>query len=327
MDATEVPSPAEAPRQVEAWGALLVVVSALCYSSLGIFGKVALGEGMDLPSLLALRFSLAAMVLWSVVLLSPGARRSVTAARARRAGLFWWGVFGLAGQAGLFFAALGRISASLSEVLLFTCPAFLALILWARTGRRPGGMTVAAIGLALAGTWLVAAPAWEGASAIGVGFGLGAGLWFASFMIWLDHASHGAGPLAPTLYIVSGAALTYALVLPFTGGFTPPATPAAWGAMAGLVVSPTLVALPLYVLGLRRIGPQPTAILSTFEPVGTLLLAYFFLEERLGAGQWLGAVLVLGAAFVLVVLGEPSGSAEPHVSEGALHIDPEPPPA
>jgi len=41
----------------------MVVVSAFSYSTLAIFGKIALGEGMNLPSLLALRFALAAPLL------------------------------------------------------------------------------------------------------------------------------------------------------------------------------------------------------------------------------------------------------------------------
>ena len=307
----------------------MVVVSAFSYSTLAIFGKIALGEGMNLPSLLALRFALAAAVL-GVLVLAGGARGGAAPAAAppRRLELFLCGLVGLAGQAGLFFAALQRISASLAEVLLYTCPAFLAINLWIVHRRRPGGVVIAAIVLCLCGTWLVTAPAWDGASALGIALGLGAGLWFSGFALALDRASRGAAPLVSSLYIVVGAALAYTLVLPFTeAGWSPPATPTAMAAVGGMVITATLLGLPLFVAGMRRTGPQVASVLSTFEPVGTLFLAALLLGERLLSRQWVGAACVVGAAFLLVLRSGGARSPEPVVSEGALRIDPEPPPA
>jgi len=111
------------------------------------------------------------------------------------------------------------------------------------------------------------------------------------------------------------------------GGWTPPRSPTALYAMLGMVVAPTLLGLPLFVAGMRRTGPQVAAVLSTFEPIGTLFLAVVLLGERLLSRQWLGAACVVGAAFILVLRPGAVRSPEPVVSEGALRIDPEPPPA
>src|SRR5438552_2944419 len=56
---------------IDLFGGLMVVLSALCYSSLGIFGKIALREGMPLTSLLPARFTLGAAVRWAAVVTSP----------------------------------------------------------------------------------------------------------------------------------------------------------------------------------------------------------------------------------------------------------------
>ncbi len=53
------------------------------------------------------------------------------------------------------------------------------------------------------------------------------------------------------------------------------------------------------MVGLKRVGPEVAAILSTFEPLGTLVLAFVILGERLAPLQWFGAALIIGAAFVL----------------------------
>jgi drug/metabolite transporter (DMT)-like permease len=43
------------------------------------------------------------------------------------------------------------------------------------------------------------------------------------------------------------------------------------------VARPTILGFVLFVVGLRRVGPQVAAILSTFEPVGTIVLAMILL--------------------------------------------------
>ena len=58
-------------------------------------------------------------------------------------------------------------------------------------------------------------------------------------------------------------------------------------------------ALPIFFAGLRRVGASEAAILSTFEPVVTVALAYAVLGERLAPAQLLGGGLVLAAVVLL----------------------------
>jgi drug/metabolite transporter (DMT)-like permease len=291
-------------RRIDRAGFALVIISAFCYSTLGILGKVALGEGLGVPSLLATRFVIAAGLLWSIVLLSRELRAASAAAGSRRMPLLLWGSFGFAGQSALFFGALRFIPASLAEVLLYTCPAFLALIVWARTRRRPRTPVLIALPPALVGTWLAASPEAAGAPRAGVLLALAAGLWYAVFLLVLDRVTPGVPSILSTAYILLGAAISFVLALPFTGGYAPPATPAAWAAVLGMVASATLCGFFLFVAGMKRTGPQVAAILSTFEPLGTLVLAVVFLGERLRPGQWIGAALILVAAVVLMATSE-----------------------
>ena len=295
-------------------GYLLVIVSALAYSSLGIFGKIGLAADQPIASFLAARFVLAGAILWVVVLSAPRLRAGVGAAGRARTGLVLWGMVGLSGQSALYFAGLRTVSASLMEVLLYTCPAFLALIEWGRTGVRPEPRVVTALVLALFGTWLAAAPAFGGSTLRGVIFGLLTGLWYASFLVPLDRLTQGVEPLAATTCIVSGAAITWTAAALWSG-WQPPTAP--WWSIGGIVLFPTILGFGLFVAGMRRTGPQVAAILSTFEPVGTLLLAAVFLGERLLLRQWTGAGLVVAAA-VLLALG--SGRAAAGRRGSAEHV-------
>ena len=297
MDALTVK--AGGARRFDPIGFLLVIVSALCYASLAIFGKLAMAEGQPTASMLATRFALAAILLWGFLTASPRWRAAVARAGGRCPRLFLWGMTGFAGQSALYFSALRLIPASLTEVLLYTCPAFLAIILWVRSRRRPAWPVLAALAMALLGTWLAAAPKGGHASRTGVLLAVLAGLWYAAFLLGLDRVTPGVPAIVSTACIAAGAAAAFVAALPFAGGYDLPPTPRAWGAILGMIAGPTLLGFALFVAGLKRTGPQVASILSTFEPLGTLLLAALLLGERLRPGQWIGAGMILAAAVVL----------------------------
>jgi len=58
------------------------------------------------------------------------------------------------------------------------------------------------------------------------------------------------------------------------------------------------VPFALFYAGLRRLPAAQTSILATLEPVIAVLSAAIFLGEGLRMLQWVGAALVLSAAFL-----------------------------
>ena len=73
----------------------------------------------------------------------------------------------------------------------------------------------------------------------------------------------------------------------------------------------TVLAIFTFFAGLERVGPSAASILSTFEPVVTIVLAYLVLSERLSALQLAGAALVLAAAILLAAPAREPAHAPP----------------
>jgi drug/metabolite transporter (DMT)-like permease len=71
----------------------------------------------------------------------------------------------------------------------------------------------------------------------------------------------------------------------------------------------TVAAVSLFFAGLDRVGPTAASILSTIEPVVTVVLAFLVFGEVLGAVQLAGGALVLGAVFVLNARADRRASA------------------
>jgi drug/metabolite transporter (DMT)-like permease len=51
--------------------------------------------------------------------------------------------------------------------------------------------------------------------------------------------------------------------------------------------------------GIQRIGAGSASIISSAGPIGTLVLAYFLLDEKLTIAQLAGTVLVLVGVYVV----------------------------
>jgi drug/metabolite transporter (DMT)-like permease len=65
----------------------------------------------------------------------------------------------------------------------------------------------------------------------------------------------------------------------------------------------TIMALGTFLAGMRLVGPTTASLLSTLEPVFTVLLAVLLLQEALRPLQIVGGGLVLAAVVLLSLPG------------------------
>jgi drug/metabolite transporter (DMT)-like permease len=283
-------------------GALLCVGSAAAFGAMAVFGKLAYDNGTTVGTLLAVRFTLAAVMFWALVLATPGWATELRAlARRDLAIALGLGAVGYAAQAGCFFAALERIDASLLSLMLYTFPAMVAIAAIVLGRERADATRFGALALASTGLVLVLASARPGAlDPLGAGLALGAALVYTTYIL----VSQGiAGRLGPTLLsalVCTGAAVTLTVGSTLLGDLRPgEVTPAGWGWLAGIAVVSTVAAVSLFFAGLKRVGPTTASILSTVEPVVTVVLAFLVFGELLGSLQLLGGALVIAAVIVL----------------------------
>jgi drug/metabolite transporter (DMT)-like permease len=69
--------------------------------------------------------------------------------------------------------------------------------------------------------------------------------------------------------------------------------------MGSFAVLGTTIPVLTFILGLRLVGPSRAAILSTFEPASTVLLAVIILGELASPLQYLGGALIIASVLVL----------------------------
>ncbi len=134
-------------------GLLLCLLSAAGFAAMPIFARQAFATGIELTPLLALRFVIAAAMLWALVLLR---RRPLGSPRGLALGAAL-GFGGYALQAGLYFGAIQRIDVGLASLLLYAYPSFVTLAAFALRRESPTRRKLGALALASSGVILVLA--------------------------------------------------------------------------------------------------------------------------------------------------------------------------
>ena len=276
-------------------GVALIAVSAASFATLGVFGKLAYAEGLDLASALFWRFAGAALALglW----LGLAGRGRITPRGALLA--FLLGAIGYATQAALFFAALQHAGASVVALLLYLYPAFVVLLAWLVERDRPDRLRLTALAAALAGSALTADLAGGQIAPLGVTLGVGAAVWYSFYLTFGARLVRTHDPVVTTALISTGATITFALAATLSGGLMAPVTLPGWAALAGMAIIATALPIGALFAGIARLGTPTAAILSTLEPVIAVALGIALLGEVLNPRQVLGAALVLAAALAL----------------------------
>jgi len=274
-------------------GVVLVALSSLGFSSMAVFARQIQAAGVDVPTLLLLRFVIAGAILWATALLR---RRELPRGRALWV-LAGMGAIGYAGQAFSFFTALRLGSAGLAALLLYTYPALVAILSRLVLRHPLSRVQLGAIAMALAGSALTVGRAPD-VTALGVFFGLLAALIYAGYILTGSGLPAGGSASASSAVVISAAAAVYAAV-GLARGVQLPQTAGGWLAIAAIAVLGTAVAIAFFLAGLDRLGPVRASVYSTLEPVFTLLLAALFLGEAVTPLRAAGGALILAAVVVL----------------------------
>nr|WP_282434538.1 DMT family transporter [Desulfotomaculum copahuensis] len=289
---------------------MLVAASAVCFSFTAVFAKLAYAGHVNLTTLLFARFILAALVIWAVIACS---RQSAATARRELGAYFFLALLGYGIATSCLFASLRLIPASLASMLLYTHPALVAAgeVLFYR--RPLTGNKTAALVMSAAGLLMVLGTAAGKVSLPGVLLALGASLSYAAYLLLgnrvLDHNDHS---LAATGYVLGFAALGFGLYGLFSGQLDFGFQFSGWIWITALAVVATVMAIILLYAALTRIEAGRAAIISTLEPVLTVIMSALIFRERLGPWQVTGGLLVLTAIMVLHVKPPVKGEVELH---------------
>lgn len=273
-------------------GFIQVIFSGACFGALGFFGKKAYELNITPGELLALRYSLSAFLTGLIILATNP--KTLLLNRFHLISSIFLGIFGYALFSSLFFMALQGLSASLSVLLLYTYPVMVALLSQFILKEQLGKLGVYAliivsigiIGLVW-GEWAISRPEF-------LLYGTGAAFFYALYIMYSRKYLSDVPAMPSSFYVQLGAGVILTLI--HFRNFERPAFILTnhFLLIISMAVICSLMAMTLFLAGLRRLTSSETSILSTTEPLFGVLIAALFLGEKLTCVQ------IVGGGFILI---------------------------
>ncbi len=273
-------------------GIILIAISAASFGTLAIFGRYLYADGMDIFTVLFLRFGLSASFMTVILLL----RRQPFPRGRILAQLIGMGALGYVGQSFSYLTAIKYASAGLVALLLYLYPIFVAILSVVFLREKLTRVKIAALVIAFAGTLLTVDPG--GGQFTGILLAIAAALIYSIYIIVGTNVMKHVSAVQSSTVIFASAGAVYGL-LTLVNGAHFPASNDGWLAMVGIIIVSTIIPVVAFLAGLERIGPTNAAMLSTLEPVVTVLLAAWLFGEQLLPVVLLGGGLILTAVILL----------------------------
>jgi drug/metabolite transporter (DMT)-like permease len=274
----------------------MVLISATGFGTLAIFAKLAYASGLGTEQTLAFRFTFAAVGMWALATVLG--QHPLRLARKELVTLGLLGAVVYTGQSLTYFIALRSLPASLVVLIAYIYPSLVVVAGWLFLRRKVSiwhGVALAAsfVGVAM----LVGGAHFQVAWALV--FAIASPTIYTGYILIGERVMRSAPAVAASAVIMSGAALAFCVLAAIGQQFAPPRNVGGWAVGFGIAFFPTMLAISLFLAGLPRIGAARAALISTWEPVVTVILAVVLLGDRLSAVQVAGGVLVLLAVVVV----------------------------
>jgi drug/metabolite transporter (DMT)-like permease len=275
-----------------ALGVTFIVISAASFGTLAIFGRYAYAGGLDTFTLLFLRFTFSALLMVILLIIR---REPLPRGRTllRLAGM---GALGYVGQSYCYLSAIKYASAGLVALLLYLYPTFVAILSAIFLKERLQRFKLVALGLATLGAALTVNP--QGGHWSGIALALCAAVIYSVYIIVGAGVMQQVSAVQSSVVIFASAGLVFGCLTAINGPHWPVSS-AGWLAVAGVTIIATVVAVVSFLAGLKLIGPTDASMLSTLEPVVTVLLAALLFGETLQPLTLLGGGLILAAVLLL----------------------------
>lgn len=286
-------------------GALLVMCAGLCWGSMGLLAKIVYAVSNIGPLALALYRLFFAIPILTVLTITSRYEVSLT-----RKEVVLFAAFGLCSLTifeAVYFTSFAYTTVQHAAALLYTAPAFVALLSWLILKEPLTRRKLMAVGLSVLGAFLVMGigsgeALFASKTQIGDWLALASGLAYSTWYIFGKLLGGRREPVVTSLVAMGFGAI---FLLPLTMGLEGihfPSPPITWIYLALVGLVPTATAYVMYLSGLKLIDATKASVYAIMEPVSAALLAFVFLQEVLSYESLLGFILIISS--ILLVSSE-----------------------
>jgi drug/metabolite transporter (DMT)-like permease len=256
-------------------GFLYVLTAAFMWGLIGVFTKFVLSQGVGALEIAFWRAMFGWVFFFTHALLAGQAR----AHRSDLPALFGFGFICVTLFYGAYQVAIRDVGMALAAVLLYTAPAWVALLSRLVLKERMTMVKALCVGMTI------------------LGAGLLSGFTYALYYIFGKKFLYRYPTPTIFVYALPFGAL---LLLPFID-FTPKSAET-WLMLAGMALVTSYGAFSFYYAGLKRMDATFASIVATFEPVVAAVTAFLLFGEKFSMLGYAGSTLIIGAVLMVVMV-------------------------
>ncbi len=275
-------------------GIALAFISGVLFATLPILFRIVTDNGINLITALALRFTIASLVIWVLALRRGKWRMS----KAQLGAFVLMGALYI-GQSFSYLQSSVRIPIATTSILLYTYPAIVTVLARIFLSEPFTRIKLISLAMALAGTVLTLGAPQAANDWLGVAFGIAAAAIYSTYIIVGAKAQRTVSAQLASATITLSAGLLSGTFGMVTGQFQLPAGAQAWVAVIALAVFSAAVPILFFLMGLERIGASQASIISTSELISTAIFGAIFLAQPLSPLQIAGGLLIFLAVILL----------------------------
>jgi DME family drug/metabolite transporter len=283
-------------------GALLVMGAGCLWGTFGILTKTTYAFTTLGPISLAWYRLIFAIPFVGLVIFIKHYPISIS----RREGVLFigFGFFSLTLFEVLYFTSLVYTTVQHAAALLYTAPAFVAVLSWFLLKEHMTPAKIAAIVLSMLGAFLILGlgsnePLFATRTQIGDWLALSSGLAYSSWYIFGKILCKNREPAVTSfLGLCIGAAMLLPLAIGLEG-LRVPQTLTAWELVATVGIVPTAIAYLLYLAGLKLIDATSASVFAIVEPLTSAVLAFYIFQETLAYASFVGFGLIISSIILI----------------------------
>ncbi len=277
-------------------GILLVLVSAISMGTLPIFSLYAYQGDASVHTVLFLRFSIAAIMLF---LYSAITIEKTMITRSYLLSLFVIGGIIYTVQSNLYLTSFKYIPTSLASLFFYSYPIFVSVLSVLIDKEKPGSKMACAIILSLSGLTLILGTSIHSIHMVGALLALGTGAVYSIYIIMSKHALQKSSPALTSAFVTFFAASSLLIIGLCKGTLNFTFTPSAGWSILGISFFATVIGILALFKGIELLGSTRASVLSMVEPLATIAFATVLFHEHLSLLQLAGGILVLAGAVVV----------------------------
>ncbi len=280
-------------------GIFYAVASSAAFGLMPILAKISYNYGMNSITLGFLRFFFAWVILLPIILFK---NKSFKLSKKHFLTVVIIGIFTYASTTLTLFLSYKYISVGLATTIHFVYPivvTLISLIVFKETIYKE---KIFALLLSTLGVYFLVYNGDIKLNFLGVFYAIFSGILYSIYIVSIDHSSlKEIDSLLLTFYLSLISSLTLFIGGYFTGNINLKLNMKCYIVALALTLISTVIAITVFQKGIKIIGASNASILSTFEPIVSMILGVTLLKEPISFKIVIGCMMIIASVIVLTL--------------------------